>query len=78
MLLTGLQTTGSNATTLANRNVVVPLILLNNYYEYDSGSYRLDTATWANLRKELKPVGESFEYVAESVSQKFARLRPNL
>lgn len=52
---TGLQTTGSNATTLANRNVVVPLILLNNYYEYDSGSYRLDTATWANLRKELKP-----------------------
>lgn len=31
-----------------------------------------------DLRKELKPVGESFEYVAESVSQKFARLRPNL
>ena len=30
------------------------------------------------LRKQLKPVGESFEYVTESISAKFARLRPNL
>ncbi len=52
---TGMQSTGVVATSDANRNVVNPLILINNYYEYDSGSYRLDTATWANLRKELKP-----------------------
>ena len=53
---TGLQSTGVNATSIANRNVVVPLISLENYYSYDTPSTsRLDTVTWANLRKDLKP-----------------------
>ncbi len=53
---TGLQSTGSNATSIANRNVVVPLISLENYYSYDTPSTsRLDNVTWTNLRKDLKP-----------------------
>tara|TARA_R100001086_G_scaffold202649_1_gene118782 strand:- start:889 stop:2988 length:2100 start_codon:yes stop_codon:yes gene_type:complete len=53
---TGLQSTGVNATSIANRNVVVPLISLENYYSYDTPSTsRLDNVTWANLRKDLKP-----------------------
>ena len=53
---TGLQSTGSNATNLSNRNVVVPLISLNTYYTYDTTSTdRLDTVTFTDLRKQLKP-----------------------
>ena len=53
---TGLQSTGSNATSIANRNIVVPLISLENYYSYDTPSTsRLDNVTWTNLRKDLKP-----------------------
>ena len=53
---TGLQSTGVNATSIANRNVVVPLISLENYYSYDTPSTsRLDNVTWTNLRKDLKP-----------------------
>ncbi len=53
---TGLQTTGTNATSIANRNIVVPLISLENYYSYDTPSTsRLDNVSWTNLRKDLKP-----------------------
>ena len=52
---TGLQETNSNATSTANRNIVVPLILLENYYTYDSGSERLDTANFPDLQTDLKP-----------------------
>lgn len=53
---TGLQTTGTNATGIANRNIVVPLISLENYYSYDTPStIQLDNVNWTNLRKDLKP-----------------------
>ena len=52
---TGLQSTGVNATDTPNRNIVVPLILLENYYTYDSGSERLDTANFPDLQTDLKP-----------------------
>tara|TARA_R100001443_G_scaffold117156_1_gene140192 strand:- start:2312 stop:4411 length:2100 start_codon:yes stop_codon:yes gene_type:complete len=53
---TGLQSTGSNATSIANRNIVVPLITLQNYYSYDTPSInRLDNVLFSNLKKELKP-----------------------
>tara|TARA_R100000908_G_scaffold61088_1_gene38847 strand:+ start:1826 stop:3898 length:2073 start_codon:yes stop_codon:yes gene_type:complete len=53
---TGLQTTGSNATSTANRNIVVPLILLENYYTYDTPSTnRLDNVNFSVLQKDLKP-----------------------
>tara|TARA_R100000995_G_C3484140_1_gene126061 strand:+ start:2753 stop:4852 length:2100 start_codon:yes stop_codon:yes gene_type:complete len=53
---TGLQSTGVNATSTANRNVVVPLISVENYYTYDTPSTnRLDNVLWTNLRKDLKP-----------------------
>jgi len=53
---TGLQSTGVNATSIANRNVVVPLISLEHYYSYDTPSTdRLDNVSWTNLRKDLKP-----------------------
>lgn len=53
---TGLQSTGVNATDTPNRNIVVPLILLENYYTYDdSGSKRLDTANFPDLQTDLKP-----------------------
>ena len=52
----GLQSTGVDATNLANRNIVVPLISLENYYSYDTPSTtRLDNVSWNNLRKDLKP-----------------------
>ena len=55
-LKTGLQSTGSNATSIANRNIVVPLITLQNYYSYDTPSTnRLDNVLFSNLKKELKP-----------------------
>ena len=52
---TGLQSSLNPATTTANRNIVVPLILLENYYTYDSGSERLDTANFPDLQTDLKP-----------------------
>ena len=53
---TGLQTTGSNATSTANRNIVVPLILLENYYTYDTPSTNtLDNVNFSVLQKDLKP-----------------------
>ena len=53
---TGLQSTGTAATNLSNRNVVVPLISLNTYYTYDTTSTdRLDNVTFTDLRKQLKP-----------------------
>jgi len=53
---TGLQSTGVNATDIDNRNIVVPLITLQNYYSYDTPSTnRLDNVAWFNFRKELKP-----------------------
>jgi hypothetical protein len=52
----GLQSTGVDATNLGNRNIVVPLISLENYYSYDTPSTsRLDNVSWNNLRKDLKP-----------------------
>tara|TARA_X000001382_G_scaffold30899_1_gene19868 strand:- start:2106 stop:4202 length:2097 start_codon:yes stop_codon:yes gene_type:complete len=53
---TGLQSTGVNATLTENRNIVVPLISLENYYSYDTPSTtELDNVNWNNLRKDLKP-----------------------
>ena len=53
---TGLQSTGTAATNLSNRNIVVPLISLNTYYTYDTSSTdRLDNVTFTDLRKQLKP-----------------------
>ena len=52
---TGLQISETVATSDDNRNIIVPLISVENYYTYDSGTHRLDTVTWANLRKDLKP-----------------------
>jgi len=53
---TGLQTTGSNATSTLNRNIVVPLILLENYYTYDTPSTNtLDNVNFSVLQKDLKP-----------------------
>jgi len=53
---TGLQSTGTVATNLSNRNVVVPLISLNTYYTYDTTSTdRLDNVNFTELRKQLKP-----------------------
>lgn len=53
---TGLQTTGSNATSTANRNIVVPLILLENYYTYDTPSTNeLSNVNFSVLQKDLKP-----------------------
>ena len=52
----GLQSTGVDATSLANRNVVVPLILLENYYTYDTPSTnRLDNVNFPVLQPDLKP-----------------------
>ncbi len=52
----GLQSTGVDATSLANRNVVVPLILLENYYTYDTPSTnRLDNTNFPVLQPDLKP-----------------------
>ena len=53
---TGLQSTGVNATNTSNRNIVVPLISLENYYTYDTPSTNeLKNVNWTNLRKDLKP-----------------------
>jgi hypothetical protein len=52
----GLESTGVDATSLAKRNVVVPLILLENYYTYDTPSTnRLDNVNFPVLQPDLKP-----------------------
>ena len=56
----GLQSTGVQATNLANRNVTLPLITLQNYYSYDSTNpalllHNLNNVAFTQLRKELKP-----------------------
>lgn len=52
---TGLETTGVNATSTANRNIVVPTILLNNFYTYDTPSTnRLDNVNFPVLQPDLK------------------------
>ncbi len=54
---TGLQSSTNPATTTANRNIVVPLILLENYYTYDTATStnKLKTASFTNLKTDLKP-----------------------
>ena len=53
---TGLQTSGVNATLTENRNVVVPLILLKNFYTYDTGSTnQLHNVNFPVLQTDLKP-----------------------
>jgi len=52
----GLQSTGVDATNLGNRNVVVPLILLKNYYTYNTGSTnQLHNVNFPVLKTDLKP-----------------------
>ena len=55
----GLQSSGLPATNLANRNVTMPLVTLQNYYSYDSTNTittpNLHNVAWTQLRKELKP-----------------------
>jgi hypothetical protein len=53
---TGLQSNVTAATNLSNRNIVLPLILLKEYYTYDTGSTNeLKNVNYTNLQKELKP-----------------------
>jgi hypothetical protein len=54
---TGIQSNNVAATNLSNRNVVLPLITLKEYYTYDSGGgvNELKNVTFNNLKKELKP-----------------------
>jgi len=52
----GLQSTGVDATSTANRNVVVPLILLENFYTYNTGSTnQLHNVNFPVLQPDLKP-----------------------
>ena len=52
----GLQSTGVDATNTANRNIVVPLILLEKYYTYDTGSTnQLKNVNFPVLKTDLKP-----------------------
>jgi hypothetical protein len=54
---TGLQSNQTAATNLSNRNIVLPLILLKEYYTYDTGggANELKNVNYTNLQKELKP-----------------------
>tara|TARA_Y100001938_G_scaffold123929_1_gene173607 strand:+ start:3100 stop:5286 length:2187 start_codon:yes stop_codon:yes gene_type:complete len=57
-LETGLQSSGVLATNDSNRNVVLPLITLQNYYIFNTGTTsdpNIYDVTFANLKKELKP-----------------------
>ena len=52
----GLQSTGVDATNTANRNIVVPLILLENFYTYNTGSTNeLHNVNFPVLKTDLKP-----------------------
>ena len=54
---TGLQSNVTAATNLSNRNIVLPLILLKEYYTYDTGggANELKNVNYTDLQKELKP-----------------------
>ena len=53
---TGLQSNQTAATNTANRNIVLPLILLNKYYTYDTGSTnQLKNVNYSILQEDLKP-----------------------
>jgi len=53
---TGLQSDQTAATNLSNRNIVLPLILLKEYYTYDTGNTnKLKNVNYSDLQKELKP-----------------------
>jgi len=53
---TGLQSNQTAATNTANRNIVLPLILLDKYYTYDTGSTnQLKNVNYPDLQQELKP-----------------------
>ena len=52
----GLQSTGVDATNTGNRNIVVPLILLENFYTYNTGSTnQLHNVNFPVLQTDLKP-----------------------
>tara|TARA_R110002020_G_scaffold4127_1_gene18497 strand:+ start:1374 stop:3434 length:2061 start_codon:yes stop_codon:yes gene_type:complete len=52
----GLESTGVDATSTAKRNVVVPLILLENFYTYNTGSTnQLHNVNFPVLKTDLKP-----------------------
>jgi len=52
----GLQSTGVDATNTHNRNIVVPLILLENFYTYNTGSTNeLHNVNFPVLKTDLKP-----------------------
>ena len=52
----GLQSTNVDATNTSNRNVVVPLILLENYYTYNTGSTnQLHNVNFPVLQPDIKP-----------------------
>ena len=52
----GLQSTGVDATNTGNRNVVIPLILLKNFYTYNTGSTnQLHNVNFPVLQPDLKP-----------------------
>ena len=58
-LKVGLQSTGVDATSIANRNITFPLVTLQNYYSYDSSNTittpNLHNANFNNLKTEIKP-----------------------
>ena len=52
---TGIQSNQIAATLVSNRNIVLPLILLNIYYTYDIGVIKLKNVNYPDLQKDLKP-----------------------
>jgi hypothetical protein len=54
--ISGLQSNQLAATNTANRNIVLPLILLDKYYTYDTGSTNeLKNINYPDLQESLKP-----------------------
>ena len=54
--ISGLQSNQLAATNTANRNIVLPLILLDKYYTYDTGSTnQLKNINYPDLQESLKP-----------------------
>lgn len=54
--ISGLQSNQLAATNTANRNIVLPLILLNKYYTYNTGSTnQLKNINYPILQEDLKP-----------------------
>ena len=53
--ISGLQSNQLAATNTANRNIVLPLILLDKYYTYDTGSTnQLKNINYPDLQESLK------------------------